>query len=299
MNAQLDWDDFRIVLAVARHGSLSAAARILGVTHSTVLRRIAAFEDRIGTTLFDRLPGGYVLTATGEEVRDHALRMEEEAATASRLISGRDAGIEGSLRVTTIDILALHILPRPLAEFRRRYPGIKVTMLVDEASLSLPRREADIAIRATRTPPDSLIGRRISKLAFASYRHRDLPARPAEQADWVGLDDNFARTPMSRYLAATVPPDRVGCRFNSMTALIEAVAAGLGQGLLPCGLADRRPEVLRCSPPVPELMAEIWLLTHADLRHMGRVRVFLDFIAGVFAQERAWLEGEHPASQGP
>ena len=294
MNAQLDWDDFRIVLAVARHGSLSAAARVLGVTHSTVLRRIAAFEERIGTRLFDRLPGGYVLTATGQEVRDHALRMEEEAATASRLISGRDAGIEGSLRVTTIDILALHVLPRHLASFRQRYPGIKVTMLVDEASLSLPRREADVAIRATRTPPDTLIGRRVSKLAFAAYRHRDLTARPAEQAGWVGLDDSFARTVMARHLAQTVPPDRVGCRFNSMTALVEAVAAGLGQGLLPCGLADRRSDLVRCGPLIPELEGEIWLLTHADLRQMGRVRAFLDFITAAFGQERPWLEGDRP-----
>lgn len=294
MNAQDNWDDVRYFLAVARHGSLSAAARALGVNHTTVLRRVAALEAAYGTGLFDKQPGGYVLTAAGDEMHRVALTVEEELAAANRRLSGRDTQLSGTVRVTTIDILAMHFLPRHLAAFRGLYPGMRVDLLIAEASLSLTRREADVAIRSTNKPPDNLVGRVVAGLAFAVYGSADYLDRTADdpgRRDWVGLDETFDHTRMAQWFKRTVAPERVGHRVNSVAVLVEAVRAGAGLGLLPCGLADRMPELCRLGGLVEEVETKIWLLTHGDLRHMARVRAFLDFIGDALAGERDLLEG--------
>ncbi|AWK89393.1 LysR family transcriptional regulator [Azospirillum thermophilum] len=306
-----NWDDLRYLLAVARHGSLSAAARMLGVNHSTVLRRVTALEEALGVRLFDKLPGGYVLTAAGDEMQRVAARMEEEIVTANRLLSGRDMRIGGTLRVTTVDLLAVHYLPPHVAAFRARHPELRIDLTIAEASLSLTRREADVAIRLTNRPPENLIGRTLSGLAFAVYGARsylegrgggrdpaghdlaghDCAGHDWADHDWVGLDETFDHTSMARWLQRSVPAERIGHRVNSVVAVMEAVRAGTGLGLLPCGFVDRQPEFRRLGPPVEEVGSAIWLLTHEDLRHMARVRAFLDHMAAAFARDRDLLEG--------
>lgn len=300
MNERGNWDDLRYLLAVARHGSLSAAARALGVNHSTVLRRVTALELAMGVQLFDKLPGGYVLTAAGDEMHRVARRMEEELAAANRLLSGRDAQLRGTVRVTTVDIIALHVLPRHLAAFHDRYPDLRVDLMTAEASLSLTRREADVAIRSTNRPPDNLVGRAVSELAFAVYGADRYLARAGGAVEepaahrWVDLDESFAHTAIGLWLKRTYPEARVVQRVNSVALAVEAVRAGAGLGLLPCGLAGRDPALRRLAPPVPGIGTALWLLTHEDLRHMGRVRAFLDFMATAFAEERPLLEGLTP-----
>ena len=296
MNERDNWDDLRYLRGGARHGSLSSAARALGVNHSTVLRRITALEAAMGVHLFDKLPGGYALTAAGDEMHRVALKVEEDIAAANRRLSGRDTKISGTLRVTTIDILALYVLPRHIAAFRERHPDLRVDLLIAEASLSLTRREADVAIRATNTPPENLVGRSVSGLTFAvygagAYLERAEPTDDPARHAWVGLDESFDHTSIAQWLKKTVPAGRIGYRVNSVAAAVEAVRAGIGLGLLPCGIADRSPALRRIGSPVTEVGAKIWLLTHEDLRHMGRVRAFLDFLVDAFAEERDLLEG--------
>ncbi len=306
MNERGNWDDLRYLLAVARHGSLSAAARVLGVNHSTVLRRVLSLEESMGVHLFDKLPGGYALTSVGDEMHRVALKVEEEFIAANRRLSGRDTQIGGTLRVTTIDILALHILPRHIAAFRDRYPDLRVDLITAEASLSLTRREADVAIRSTNEPPENLIGRAVSGLAFAVYGAASSLEREEGMMDdvndwprhfWVGLDESFDHTNLGHWFKRMIPTNRIGHRVNSVAMAVEAVRAGVGLGLLPCGLVDRNPAFRRLSAPIPEVETKIWLLTHEDLRHMGRVRAFLDFMSDAFAQERDLLEGRHYRSQ--
>ena len=285
MRAQYDWDDFRFFLAVARQGSLSGAARALGVNHTTVLRRVAGLEGAAGVRLFERLPAGYALTEAGEEVLAIAARVEEDIAAADRRLSGKDSRIGGSLSVTTVDILALHMLPRPMAAFRALRPEIQVNLMVAEARLSLSKREADIAVRPTLKPPDSLVGRAVSGMAFAVYGTD--PGLP----DWIALDDGFAHTAMARWMKRRAPADRIVHRVNSVAALHASARAGIGLALLPCGLGDSAPELRRVGGIVEEVESRIWLLTHEDLRQMGRVRVFLDFMAGALAGERDLWEG--------
>lgn len=302
MNAQNDWDDVRYFLAVARQGSLSGAARILGVNHSTVLRRINALEATMAVRLFDKLPRGYVLTPAGDELHQAALGVEERLVEVGLSLSGRDTSITGTLRVTTVDVIAMHVLPRHIAAFHARHPGIRVDVTVAEASLSLTRREADVAIRVTNRPPENLVGRVVADLACAPYAAAaDDRAVPLRARDWVGLDESFDHTAMARWLKQTVPPDRVRYRVNSVAALIEAVRAGVGCGALPC-VADTLPGLRRLGPVLPEVSARVWLLTHPDLRRMGRVRAFLDDMAQALAGERDRLEGRlaigQPVGQG-
>jgi len=296
VNAQHDWDDFRFFLAVARQGSLSAAARTLGVNHTTVLRRIAGLEAGTGVQLFDRLPSGYALTPAGDELFTVALRVEEDIAAANRRLSGKDARIGGTLSVTTIDILALHVLPRHIAGFRAIHPDIRVGLRVAEATLSLTRREADVAIRSTLKPPENLVGRAVSGMAFAVYgaaTYLDRAGATEDPAanDWVGLDEGFEHTPMVRWLKKEVPAERIGYRVNSVALQLQAARAGVGLALLPCGLGDAAPELRRVGGVVDEVESRIWLLTHEDLRHMGRVRVFLDFMVQALQQDRDLWEG--------
>ncbi|MGA1858935.1 LysR family transcriptional regulator [Azospirillum sp. 11R-A] len=294
-----NWDDFRYLLAVARHGSLSAAARVLGVNHSTVLRRVTALEQAMGARLFDKLPGGYVLTAAGDEMHRVAQKMEEDLAAANRLLSGRDTRISGSLRVTTVDILTLYVLPRHIAAFRRRHPDLRVDLVAAEASLNLTRREADVAIRATTSPPENLVGRAVSGLAFAVYGGAGYLEEAGTGGDldrhpWVGLDESFDHTNLAHWMKRMVPAGSVRYRVNSVAGSVEAVRAGIGLGLLPCGVVDRDPAFRRIGEPVQEADAKLWLLTHEDLRHMGRVRAFLDFMADALTRERDLLEGRCP-----
>ncbi|WP_247893608.1 LysR family transcriptional regulator [Azospirillum endophyticum] len=299
-----NWDDLRYLLAVARHGSLSAAARVLGVNHSTVLRRVTALEQAMGAQLFDKMPGGYVLTSAGDEMHRVAQKMEEDLAAANRLLSGRDTQIGGSLRVTTVDILTLYILPRHVAAFRRRHPELRVDLVAAEASLSLTRREADVAIRATNRPPENLVGRAVSGLAFAVYGATSYLERAGgagapgpgdlDRHPWVGLDESFDHTNLAHWMKRMVPAPSVGYRVNSVAGAVEAVRAGIGLGLLPCGVVDRDPAFRRIGDPMAEADAKLWLLTHEDLRHMGRVRAFLDFMADALTRERDLLEGRCP-----
>ncbi|WP_245427016.1 LysR family transcriptional regulator [Mesorhizobium sp. YM1C-6-2] len=293
MDAKANWDDLRVFLAVARAGSLSGAARTLGVNHSTVFRRIGAFEEVLTVRLFERQPGGYLLTPAGEELRDGALRVEEEIASLSRKVSGQDLRLSGSVRVTTIDMLAFGLLPRHLAGFRDAYPDIEVELIVGNATLNLSRREADIALRVGNAPAETLVGRRVGRLAFAVYGSASYRARRPEadlaQHDWIGYDSEHEA--LVRRITRFLPEAKPTLRTNSVASALFAAKAGLGLAPLPCGLADLEPDLTRIAPLPDEFTLDLWLLTHEDLRQTGRIRAFLDFLAEELAKEAPLLEG--------
>lgn len=288
-----NWDDLRIFLAVARAGSLSGAARTLGVNHSTVFRRIGAFEAELGVRLFERQPGGYLLTPAGEELRDGALRVEEEIASLSRKVTGQDLRLSGAVRVTTIDMLAFGLLPRHLAGFRDAYPGIEVELVVGNVALNLSRREADVALRVGNAPAETLVGRRVGRLAFAVYASANYHARRPEPDlslhDWIGFDSEHEA--LVRRVARFLPEAKPMLRTNSVAAALSAAKAGMGLAPLPCGLADLETDLVRIAPLPGEFTLDLWLLTHDDLRQTARIRAFLDFLAEVLAKEAPLLEG--------
>jgi DNA-binding transcriptional LysR family regulator len=300
----MDWDDLRYVLAVADAGSLAGAGRRLGVNHTTMLRRIAAVEQRLGLRLFERLPAGYTLTPGGEELIAAARQIEATVTTLERRLAGKDLRLAGTIRVTTTDTLMGSILPEILAEFHASYPGIQVEIAVSNLMFNLTRREADIAIRPASGPPETLIGRRIAKVAFAIYASPDYLARQDAGRDladhqWLAPDEGLADTAVAQWMRAQVPQARITLAANSLMALCQAARAGLGLAALPCYLGDTSPDLVCVHQPIREMETALWILTHADLRRVARVRAFTEFASEAFARRRPLLEGAQARTDPP
>ena len=297
------WDDLRFFLALGREQTLGRAAKALGVDASTVFRRLGVLEERLGARLVERRGRGYVLTAAGEALLAHAARMDEEALAAERAIIGHDAGLEGSIVLTTTDTLAHRFLGPHLDAFRETYPRITLEIAVDNRVLSLVRREADVAIRPGGRPTEKgVVGRRVGAVAGALYASTRYLARHGtpDTLDalaghhFVGGDASlrhvgFIQWPEVRW------GDRIVVRTGSVLAMASLIEAGLGVGAVPCYLLDERPDVVRLFPPEQALTSELWLLLHADLRQTARVRAFVDFLWSAIRAERPRLEARADA----
>jgi DNA-binding transcriptional LysR family regulator len=305
---RLDWGDLRVLVAVAEEGSLAAAARALGVNHTTVLRRVNAFEARAGVRLFDRLPAGYAPTAAGEELLAAARAVAATVTELERRLAGADARPEGTVRLTTTDTLMASVLPPVLAGFAAAHPGIAVEVSTAGALADLERRDADLALRASPEAPGGLVGRRLAAVAFGVYaapeRLRGAPlAGPAELAShpWVAPGEALANTAAARWLRREHPGIRPALLCDSFVAMRDAAAAGAGLAALPCYLGDTSPALRRALPePVPALQGELWLLVHPDLRGVARVRALAEAVAAALGrgEGRMLVEGKRPAPPG-
>jgi DNA-binding transcriptional LysR family regulator len=294
----LSWDDFRLIKAIADSRGLGGAAADIGVNHSTMFRRLGQIEEALGTKLFERHRSGYAPTPAGEEMAALASRLDADITSFTRRLAGKEIAASGELRVTTNDSLLVHLLTPIFARFRQRNPAVQLDIVLANQALNLSKRDADVAIRATDSPPDTLVGRRAATIAWALYgRAADFRAAPPEideltaTRDWVSLGENLSHVKAVQFVRRHVAPQRVAYRVNTVLGLAQAVEAGIGIGHLPCFIGDAAPDLVRLSPPVADFAADLWLLTHPDLRHSPRVRVFLDFVAGEIAVRRAEIEG--------
>ena len=287
----VDWDEFRFVKAVADQEGLTAAAAQLGINHSTAFRRLTALEAKLGVRLFDRLRTGYVPTSCGRAMIEAAGRIEADVTRFERAAAGRGDAPAGELRVTAPAGFAADPLMPVLAAFNARYPEIRITLILSEEALNLSRRDADVAIRVSREPNETLVGRRLAAVAWAVYGLAGRAYGDLAQEDWVSPGPEVAGGAFTLFVAERVPPDRVRLRINTVTGLDAAVAAGLGVGPLPCFAADANPALRRLSGPHPELGADLWVLTHPDLRHAARVRVFMEHFAEAMLPLRPRFEG--------
>ena len=278
---ELDWDDVRFFLAVADAGSVGAAAKRLRASHSTVLRRLANLEKKLGARLFKRLPGGYVSTAAGEQFRSRLAGIGDQMDTAHRALAGQDVQASGTVRITTTDTLVACVMPQ-LAAFRRQYPGIQVQLVVNNSFLHLTRREADIAVRPSSQPPGNLAGRRVGRIQTAVYAARaywkESKKKALTQHPWVVPDDALAHLAQFRWAAEHVPPAQIAATCDSLLAMVEAVKAGVGIGMLLTLLADRDTSLVRVREPDSAMDTDVWILTHPDLRELQRVRLLTDFL---------------------
>ena len=292
-----DWDDLRFFLAVARKGSIRGAAALLGVNHSTVSRRIDSFEKKIGTRLFERLPSGYFITQAGEEMSHSAAKIEAEINTIGRQVTGRDARLDGVLRVTLHDSLAQKLLMPVFVEFGRSYPEIELDLAITHSMADLSKREADVAIRISNDPPDSLVGRRLVRYATSTYASLDYLAQHGDLKDhknltWIGWGDRVQDPQWVRDSHYPDVPAR-NCICHPL-AQLEAAKAGMGLAMLPCFMADTEPTLRRVPPATANPSRDIWILTHEDLRHTARVRRFTDFVAKGILAKKDLLEGKCP-----
>jgi len=301
MDSRLDWEDLHTVLAVADCGSLAGAARRLGVNHTTVLRRIGGFEQRLGLRLFDRLPGGYALTAGGEELAAAARGMAATVEALERRLAGQDLRLEGTLRVATADTLTASLLPPLLAQFRELHPGIVLEVTTANLMANLTRRDADVAIRPVLDPPETLVGRRVAGIAFAAYAAASHPAARSGTVaahPWVAPDDSLAGTSVARWMRRALPEATIALRADSLVEVCRAARAGIGLAALPCYLGDATEGLVRIATPTVPEAAALWVLTHKDLRRTARVSAFTEFAAAALARQRDLLEGRRPAVPG-
>jgi DNA-binding transcriptional LysR family regulator len=296
MNSGLSWDEFRLVKSIAEARSLVGAAERLGVNHSTVFRRLAAVESAVGARLFERARAGYEPTAAGEEMIALASTMAESVLEFERRVAGRDIKPTGELTVTVPGDVGLHFMPAIVAQFQAQNPGVVVELILTNQTLDLSRRDADVAIRLTNDPPESLVGRRICTARWAIYCRGDLAAglgaEPIESAIFIGFGDGMGPGSARRWIEAHVGSERIVARVNSTHCMLALALEGFGAALLPCFLGDRSPDLTRTGYLLPEIDLGLWMLIHADLRRSPRVRAFMDFAGAELTRQRRAIEGE-------
>lgn len=275
-----NWDDLRIVLSVARARSFAGAARQLGVNESTIARRIAQAERRLRARLFERSVGKLEPTEAGARLIHRAERIELEVQAAQGAITGADERAAGTVRVTSVPIVANRILAPALADILDKHPGLRIELIAEPRDLSLTKREADIALRLARPQKEiRAIARRIGRLAYAVYG----PALHAgNPLPWITYEDRMNDLPQSRWIAETIARDCASeprVLVNDAETLLRCVAAGLGKSLLPVAVGEQEPDLVRIGESPQSLSRELWLMVHPDLRDLTRIRVVMDWIA--------------------
>jgi DNA-binding transcriptional LysR family regulator len=299
MQTMFDWNEARYFLAVHRAGSLSAAGRLLRIDQSTVGRRLASLEQALGVRLFDRTPNGYVLTTAGERILPRLEAIEMEMHGIDRDLAGRESRLSGSVRLTAPDAFSSRVLTPLLADFCRRHPEITIELVADNRTLSLSKREADLALRLARPKQPLLFTRQVTEVGSALYAARSYLARHGEQRHpgfagdhFIGFDESFQPDLEVSWLSRHAREARVVYRANSTHAQLAAAAAGLGIALLPCYLADGLVELTQILPPAQVVMRSLWMVVHRDLRRAARIRAISEFLMEALAGQAARLRGQ-------
>ncbi len=290
----IDWDDIRFLLAVARGGSVRAAAERLGVNHSTVLRRIAQLEESLGAQMFDKLPSGYRLTDAGEGILDFAKQMEASSNQLETHVFGRDQSVRGLLRVTLAPTLATHLLMPDFTDFARLHPEVEIEILSTYAPVNLTNREADVAIRVVydrNALPLNLHGMQGPVLFGGIYMSRELlAARGGGRSDpvrWIVTTYDIPDWARQGEVATTEVPFKTADAGTQ----IAAVQQGIGMTMLPCFVGDADPLLTRVPGSDLHMHGTLWLLTQGETRKTKRVRLFSDFIARRLAGHAPLLAG--------
>jgi DNA-binding transcriptional LysR family regulator len=300
-----DWDDLRVFLTLAREGSLTTAARSLGVSHPTVARRVRALEERIGARLFDRLPDRFVPTSAGEELLGDTQAMERAAESIHRRSASLTDTARGVVRVSAGEAMAA-LIARHLPWLRARLKHIEFELNASHTLANLSRREADLLIREQVPDLAGIVTRKLGRVAYAVYGHPDLVVgKPTEARlrtlPWLGFDDDHSYMPGQAWLQELLAGARPVVRANNWLVLHEAARAGTGLAVLPCYLGDADLMLRRVSGLIESVFADQWLLVHRDLRALPRVRAVMDAVIELFQNERSLLEGrfagrDHPGS---
>ncbi len=293
----LNWDDLRIVLAIAEHGTLSGAAAHLRISHPTLSRRLRQIERRLGTRLFERTPSSLRLTAAGEDMRQLALRLRDDIAGLERRIGGRDTHADGPVRLTAPDAVSEYLLPGILAELYSEHAGLTVDLVVSNQALSLAQRSADIALRITSNPTETLRGRRVGTIAMAVYAARNLPVPETLETftgiPWVGFDAALACSGPGTWVAHNIPESDIRFRANTLPGAAQAVRSGIGCGVLPCFVGGSIPELVRIGAPLPALSQPLWLLVHPEIARLPRIRRACDALAAKLKRAAPLLTGTY------
>lgn len=297
----LDWGNLRFFLELARTGSLSRAAQRLAVDRNTVARRIAALEEELGLSLFERGPQGWTHTAAGRELAELASRVEQDVLALARRADAEDrAALEGTVRLTTATHISAHLLVPALPALRSAHPGLVLEIAADQRTFDLTRREADLALRMGRPRDAGLVTRKLTDVGYGFFaspvvvgnrRSVDFAIDP-----FVAFDESLASVPQERWIAKVAPERRVVFRCNSTASLAAAARAGVGVAMLPLFVAGSMPDLVQLEGPEP-IPHELWLLVHGDLRRAPRVEAVIAWVDELVERARPLVSGRAQADR--
>ncbi|MFL1406001.1 LysR family transcriptional regulator [Marinobacter sp. M1N3S26] len=295
----MDWDYLRYVHALANGGTLARAGELLGVHQTTVLRRLDQMEEELGVQLFDRNRDGLALTPAGELAFQEADRLSVDMENLERRLVGQEAQPEGRVRLATTDSLLNGLLAPLLAELVAAHPGIEVEAISSTDVAGLTQRDADLVLRPTNQPQQTMVGSRIGCIESAIYGSRTyLGQHPFNESElpgdhvWVVPDESFVHLATGKWYRKNLRRAGATLRCNSLYGMFSLIRSGSGLGVLPCYLGDRADDLERLSGPLEGESIDLWLLAHQDQRRMARVRVAQDFLTERLMTRQPWLEGQ-------
>lgn len=287
----MQWDDVRYFLVLAQVGSLSGAARTLGVEHSTVARRVEALEQALGIRLFDRLPRGWSLTAEGETLLDQARRLDQEVQAFSRAALGVSS-LQGTVRVSAPPALVAEFLVPRLAARQAEWKRIQLDVTGESREANLARGEADLAIRMSRPTAPGLAARCIGEIGFGLYARHGYADRAEDQWEFLGYDDSLVQVEQQQWLQKFAGKRPFVFRSNNLSALHSAARAGLGVAVLPHFLAKQDAALSPVTAAACPVTRKLWLVMHPDVKRSPRVRLIADLLIDVLADAESILSGK-------
>ena len=278
----MNWDDLKVLLALSREGSTRKAASTMGVSNTTVMRRLESLEDQIGGKLFDRTPDGYTPTALADQLLPTAKIVEKTLGEAERQVSGKDSELSGRVKLSLPAVPVTHISEN-VAEFAQKYPRIELDISVSDEPVDLARREADIAVRGLpkdKRPPKDIVGIKIGRISLGYYVHKELLSEAARgQRQLTCIRASHAVLNLGDLPA----PETLGLEsrhlIDGLTPRMVAVTHKLGVAALPCFLATQHPDLILL-PGIPSAhWGYTWLLHHKDLRQSARIRALFKHLS--------------------
>lgn len=288
----MDWDDLKYVLAVYREGGLSGAAKLLGVNHSTVSRRITQLEDKIGARLFERFASGLKPTIAGVKAAETARMMEAEVLDLDLAIAGRDRELSGALKVSIPQLIFTAALVDIFKAFQQQYPKITLNIVATTDAINLHRREADVSIQANNTPEETLWGRKVLTQNCGLYASKDYLLNRNDKQSLDCLHFPWRGDKPSENVLSVYPEAKVVAFFDDMVAAHGAVVAGMGVARMPCFLGDTTNGLVRVPGLELQPYSDVWVLTHPDLQHVPRIRAFMDFAIQELAKKQDLFHGK-------
>lgn len=296
--SDFDWDDLKFFLAVARSGTLRGGAEAMQANHATVSRHLTSLERDISARLFDRSKEGLQLTQLGEELLPNALRIEEEIATASRLIMGRDTDPSGFINLSIPPFLAQSPIMEDIAEFSQKYREIELNIQVTDTFVNLGMREADVTFRVAHEITEDVVGRRLLTYAVAVYGSVEYAEKAQNNGgaglNWIGWSEKEEDITAPWIKQSPYPQATLRHRIDDGVLLYSMATAGMGLAYLPCFMADPDPRLARLPFQTPKLDRSVWLLLHGDLRKTARIRLFVDFLSDRIRQRKSEFIADVP-----
>lgn len=297
----MNWDDLRFLLAVAEKGTLSGAARLLGVNHATVHRRVGEFEKSLGIRIFDRHANGYKIAAEARHILDSLRSVERSVQGLERSVTGLAADIEGTVRLTSTDSLCEAVLIDHIRDLMALHPGVQIDLQADNNHVNMAQLDADFTVRPTKGLPHDLMGEKAGELVFRVYASPTYLAgnESAKAADhrWLGVTDALARSPVGQWLEEMAGEAAV-FRSNSFLTLRDAGEAGMGLAMLPVYLGDRSERLIRAESFPGSLRTNLWVATHPDRGRSRRIRFLMSYFTDALKRDRPLLTGEaEPATR--